>query len=312
MKVLVTGGAGFIGSHVVDRLVARGDEVVIIDDLSSGNIANVQAGPQLIRHDIADDATVGLFRSLAPEIVIHCAAQTSVATSMRLPGIDARTNIVGGLNTILGAIECEARRFIYVTTGGALYGNTDGPSGEDQPIRPESPYGLSKWVLERYLAMLLPATQTRAMLRLANVYGPRQQPEGEAGVVSVFCDRMLRSLPVEIHGDGLQTRDFVYVGDVATAILAAVDDPLSLTLNIGSGTSVTIRHLFDSIATLVGYAAEPTYVAPRVGDVRHSVLDPGLAGTTLGWSAQTTLLGGLAATLDWHNAEVHQATTKGL
>lgn len=308
MRVLVTGGAGFIGSHVVDRLVDRGDDVVIIDDLSTGTIANMRPGPQFIRHDIADDATVGLLRSIAPEVVVHCAAQTSVSTSVRLPAVDARTNIGGGLNTILGAIECEARRFVYVTTGGALYGDAEGPSSEDQPIHPASPYGLSKWTLERYLAMLLPTTQTRAVLRLANVYGPRQQPEGEAGVVSVFCDRMLRSLRVEIHGDGLQTRDFVYVEDVAAAILAAVDASSSLTLNIGSGTSVTIRHLFESIATLVGYTAEPTHVETRVGDIRHSLLDPGLAGRTLSWSARTTLLDGLAATLKWHGDKVHQAT----
>lgn len=310
MRMLVTGGAGFIGSHVVDRLVERGDEVVIIDDLSSGSAANVPARSHLIRHDIADPSTVGLMRSLHPEVVIHCAAQTSVAQSVHVPSADARTNILGGLNTILGAIECGARRFVYVTTGGALYGDTGGgASDEEQPIRPTSPYGLSKSVLEQYLAMLLPAPRTWAVLRLANVYGPRQRPDGEAGVVSVFCDRMLHSLPVEIHGDGLQTRDFVYVADVAHAVLAATDHRTSLTINVGSGTSISIQQLFESIAAMVGHAAVPVHVAPRPGDVRHSRLDSGLAKRSLRWSARTALHDGLAATLNWHRSIRSSPTT---
>ena len=300
MKILVTGGAGFIGSHVVDRLVERGDKVTVIDDLSNGLMANLHPDVELIQADLADPATISRLRIAQPEVVVHCAAQTSVAVSMHDPSFDARTNIVGGVNTIIGAVESGARKFVYVTTGGALYGNTSHPAAEEHPIRPASPYGLSKWIVKSYLTMLLPAARSRAVLRLANVYGPRQGPTGEAGVVSVFCDRMLRARAVTIHGDGLQSRDFVFVADVTDAIVAAVDDDSSIVANIGSGEAVTIRALREIIAVLVGREEPPLHVAPRPGDIRHSVLDVSLARRALGWTARTTLRDGLAATIEWH------------
>ena len=301
MKILVTGGAGFIGSHVVDRLVERGDKVTVIDDLSNGLMANLHPDVELIQADLADPATI----TPAPDFPARggCALRRTdlVAVSMHDPSFDARTNIVGGVNTIIGAVESGARKFVYVTTGGALYGNTSHPAAEEHPIRPASPYGLSKWIVKSYLTMLLPAARSRAVLRLANVYGPRQGPTGEAGVVSVFCDRMLRARAVTIHGDGLQSRDFVFVADVTDAIVAAVDDDSSIVANIGSGEAVTIRALREIIAVLVGREEPPLHVAPpRPGDIRHSVLDVSLARRALGWTARTTLRDGLAATIEWH------------
>jgi UDP-glucose 4-epimerase len=310
LRILVTGGAGFIGSHVVDRLADRGDEVAIVDDLSSGSEANLRPGVEFIRRDLADPGVIELIHAIRPEVVVHCAAQTSVTVSVREPSADARANIVGGVNTIVGADGCGVRRFIYVTTGGALYGNTDLPASEDHPVEPASPYGLSKWVLESYLAMLLPSAEARTVLRLANVYGPRQQPSGEAGVVSAFCDRMLRRQPVEIHGDGLQTRDFVFVADVSDAIVAAIDAREGIIANIGCGEAVTIRQLHASIAALLDCAEAPVHVAPRLGDIRHSILDSSRAHRILGWTARTGLLDGLVQTIEWHRSAMPGAITE--
>ncbi|MGH2466284.1 MAG: NAD-dependent epimerase/dehydratase family protein [Candidatus Limnocylindrales bacterium] len=302
MRVLVTGGAGFIGSHLVDRLVQRGDEVTVIDDLSTGAAANLPPEARLVQHDITRRSTARLVASLRPEVVVHCAAQPSVAASMRDPARDARVNIDGGLQVVGGAVRAGARRFVYLTTGGALYGEAPATGASERtPARPVSPYGLSKWTLERYLAILLPGPGRWIALRLANVYGPRQRPDGEAGVVSIFCDRMLRSEPVEIHGDGDQTRDLVYVLDVAEAVMAALDaPPRQRAVNIGTGVEVSVNELFTALAALTGFEGGATHETPRPGDVRHSCLDAGLAQRALGWSAHTPLADGLRATVAWH------------
>jgi UDP-glucose 4-epimerase len=300
MRVLVTGGAGFIGSHIVDALRARGDAVLVIDDLSTGKPENVPPGVEFARLDIrSPDLPVPVAR-FGADVVVHAAAQSSVPASVVAPAHDASVNIIGGLNVRDAAMAARCRRFVYITTGGALYGDPETlPATEAHAIRPLSPYGLSKWTLERYLRLLVPANMPLAVLRLANVYGPRQDPFGEAGVIAVFAARMLRGEPVQIHGDGEQTRDFVYVGDVARATLLALDTEASLTVNISSGVGTSINELFWLMATASGYDLPPQHGPVRAGDVRHSVLDSSLAHRLLGWRAETSLCDGLAHTVAW-------------
>ena len=219
---------------------------------------------------------------------------------MKGPVRDARINILGGINVWQAAISAGCDRFIYVTTGGALYGNPDYlPCDEDHPIRPISGYGLSKWVLERYLQLLLPDTMTLSVLRLANVYGPRQVPLGEAGVVAIFAQHMVRGEQVTINGDGAQTRDLVYVGDVARAHEMALEASESLTVNIGTGTATSVSDLFRLMAGETAYALPPAHQSERPGDVEHIYLDISKAKRLLGWAPQTSLQEGLRETLAW-------------
>ena len=299
MNILLTGGAGFIGSHIHDRLAAQGHAITIVDDLSAGRAENLPASADLRIFDLVDGPTADLVASVRPETVIHCAAQASVVRSFDDPARDALVNIVGSIRLIEAARNAGARRFVYVTTGGALYGNpTTIPVPETHRIGPLSPYGVSKWTVEHYLDVLA-GPMTVVVLRLANVYGPRQVPEGEAGVISIFLDRMRLGLPVEVHGDGGQTRDFVFVADVAEAVEAARTTAGSVTVNIGTGLGTSIRDLFDLTAAVSGYKASPVFAPSRVGDVRHSVLAIDRAKTELGWKATTALADGLRSTSDW-------------
>jgi UDP-glucose 4-epimerase len=296
LRSIVTGGAGFIGSHVVDRLVAAGHHVTVLDDLSTGRRENLPPGVELIEADISTPAVPGLIAELRPDLVVHAAAQASVTASMEDPVRDAQVNVLGTLRVLEGLARASCPRLVYVTTGGALYGDPVRlPCREDDPIRPLSPYGLSKWTAERY-ANLLAGQATLVSLRLANVYGPRQLGGGEAGVVSVFIDRMLAGGPIEIHGDGEQTRDFVFVGDVVDAVDAAVTTRRSGSYNVGTGVATSINELYERLASIAGYRGAVRHAEPRPGDVRHSRLDPGAAGRELGWTAATTLEAGLAAT----------------
>lgn len=298
MRVLVTGGAGFIGSHIVDALLGRGDAVLVVDDLSTGKEVNVAAGAELARIDIGDPALPALATRFKVEAIVHAAAQSSVPASMADPIRDATVNIAGGLNVRAAALAAGCSQFLYITTGGALYGDPEMlPVPESHPIRPLSAYGLSKWTLERYLRMLLPPSMPLTVLRLANVYGPRQDPSGEAGVIAVFALRMLRGEPVRIDGDGEQTRDFVYVGDVARATLLGLDAAPSLSINIGSGQGTSINELFGLMAEASGYDRIAAHGPPRPGDVRDSVLDHALARETLGWRPEIPLAEGLARTI---------------
>lgn len=298
MRVLVTGGAGFIGSHAVDRLLAEGHAVLVVDDLSTGKRANVPDGAEFAQRDIADPALRQVAAAFAPDVVSHFAAQASVAVSMKEPQQDATTNIIGGLNVLQAAIEAGARQLIYITTGGALYGAPDYlPADEEHPIRPESPYGLSKWTLEQYLKLLAPATMPLKVLRLANIYGPRQDPHGEAGVVAIFAGRMARQEPVTIFGSGEQTRDFVYVGDVIDAHQAALAHPESITVNISTGQGTSVNEVFRVMAEATGYTQAPIYAPPRTGDILHSVLDSRRARRHLGWEPRTPLETGLRRTI---------------
>ncbi len=302
MRILVTGGAGFIGSHIAAALRDDGHEVVVVDDLSSGSIANLPEGISFVQHDLTAVRTPALIKRLRPGAIVHAAAQVSVSRSTVDPARDARTNVLGTIRLLDGARLAGTAQVVYVTTGGALYGEPRYlPCDEDHPVEPISPYGLSKWAGERYLALLLPGVR-RVVLRLSNVFGPRQNAEGEAGVVSVFASRMIADQPVEIHGDGRQTRDFLYVEDVARAVVLSIDAAEDLTVNVGSGSGLRIDELFALMRDLTGYAREPSFAAPRTADVRHSVLDVTRARDELGWSAQVDLREGLARTIAWYRS----------
>jgi UDP-glucose 4-epimerase len=295
--VIVTGGAGFIGSHVVDRLLVEGRRVVVVDDLSTGVAANLEPGVDLEQLDLASPEAASRIARLRPSAVVHCAAQASVTESFRDPARDAAVNIIGGLNALRGALDGGSNRFVYVTTGGALYGHAAQlPSSEGDPIAPLSPYGLSKWIMERYLAVLAADRLPWIALRLGNVYGPRQRSDGEAGVVAIFADQMRRGAAVTVEGDGEQTRDFVFVGDVGDAIVTALGHRETDSLNIGTGRGTSVNELFGQLSAIAGYRQEPTHVGARPGDVRHSVLDVRRAEAVLGWTPRTALGDGLRAT----------------
>lgn len=296
-KVVVTGGAGFIGSHVVDALAAAGHRVVVVDDLSAGGRNNVPPDAEFVELDIASDAASDVVASAAPWAIVHCAAQASVTASFDDIVKDGRSNIIGTLQMLRAATRARSSAFVYLTSGGALYGDaTILPTAEDAPAQPLSPYGLSKWTGEEYMRRFAPEGLAVAILRLANVYGPRQRADGEGGVVSIFLDAMLRRQEVEIFGDGDQTRDFVYVGDVVDAVRAALDAERSLTVNIGTGIGTSVNRLFELIAEMTSYPGVPSRRAPRIGEVRHSRVAVNAALESLGWAPRTDLAAGLRLT----------------
>ena len=300
MRVLITGGAGFIGSHIVDLLLAGGHEVLVVDNLSTGKAENVNPTAKLVHVDIGDPSLIEVAKEFGPDAISHVAAQASVAVSMSDPIKDANTNIVGGLNVYRAAVETRCRQFVYITTGGALYGPPEYlPCDEQHPIRPMSAYGLSKWTLEQYLKILLPAEIPLKVLRLANIYGPRQDPYGEAGVISIFAAKMIQDEPVLIFGDGEQTRDFVYVGDVARAHDLALKASEPLTVNISSAEPLSVNALFEMMAEETGYRHEAVHQDERKGDIKHSVLANDQARHILRWTPEMPMVNGLRETLDW-------------
>ena len=297
-RVLVTGGAGFVGSHVVDGLLARGHDVLVVDNLSTGTRSNLPPHVELIDLDVADDAFVSLAKSFGPNVISHIAAQASVPVSMSDPKMDARVNILGGLNVLQAAKEADCEQVLYINTGGALYGDPDYlPCDEDHPIRPISGYALSKWTSECYFRMLLPDSIPLKVLRAANIYGPRQNPHGESGVISIFIRRMLDGGQVTINGDGEHTRDYVYVGDVVKAHEMAMNYNESVVVNIGTGEGTSVNEVFRLLQRVTGNSAPPIYGAPRPGDVRHITLDPSRAKRMLGWEPRVRLNEGLEETL---------------
>lgn len=299
MKILVTGGAGFIGSHVVDRCVEAGHGVAVVDDLSSGQRQQVNAAARLHVVDIRTPALDDVFRGEAPEAVVHLAAQASVGRSVANPQLDAEINVLGSLNLLECARRAGTRRFVYISTGGAGYGDTDVvPTPESHPTRPVSPYGTSKVAAELYLGCWETLHGlSGVVLRLANIYGPRQNPHGEAGVIAIFTDRLLRGEPCIINGDGLQTRDYVYVGDVAEAALRALERPqVTGPVNIGTGVETTVVALFEALRAAFGHG-ESRHGPARPGEQRRSLLDASRARQVLGWTARVGLDEGLRRTV---------------
>ena len=299
MKILVTGGAGFIGSHVVDRCVEAGHGVAVVDDLSSGQRQQVNAAARLHVVDIRTPALDDVFRGEAPEAVVHLAAQASVGRSVANPLLDAEINVLGSLNLLECARRAGTRRFVYISTGGAGYGDTDVvPTPESHPTRPVSPYGTSKVAAELYLGCWEALHGlSGVVLRLANIYGPRQNPHGEAGVIAIFTDRLLRGEPCLINGDGLQTRDYVYVGDVAEAALRALERPqVTGPINIGTGVETTVVALFEALRAAFGHG-QSRHGPARPGEQRRSLLDASRARQVLGWTARVGLDEGLRRTV---------------
>ncbi len=303
MKILVTGGAGFIGSHLVDALVARGHRVTVLDDLSTGSRANVNPRARLVRGDVASPATERLVKRLKPEVIYHLAAQKDVRLSVNDPVADARVNVLGLLMLMRGALAAGGvKRFIFTSTGGAIYGGADVlPTPEDYPARPLSPYGASKLASELYLSSyrltgLLPFVS----LRLGNVYGPRQSPQSEAGVVAIWTGALAAGKRPIVYGDGKQTRDFVYVADVVRALLVALRKGAYGTFNIGTGEETSVNSLLGMMRAVTGSDLRPIYAPGRPGEERRSVLAVGRARRVLGWKPQVSLERGIAKTASWY------------
>jgi len=311
VRVLVTGGAGFIGSTLVDRLLAEGCDVDVVDDLSTGSLANLaDARSQRARKctfqrlDVRSKGVAELMAHRKPEVVFHLAAQKSVTESVNDPSFDAEVNVLGSLNVLQGALEAETRKIVFAGSGGTLYGIPESiPTREGHPQHPISPYGVSKKAVGDYLYYYREVHGLEyTTLALANVYGPRQDPHGEAGVVAIFAAKLLDGERPTIFGDGEQTRDYVYVDDVADAFTRAAEKAAGLTVNIGTGTETSVQHLYDLMARSVGFEEPARYAPPRAGELRRSALDPGRAAIHLGWKPWTALEDGTQRTLEWFRA----------
>ena len=296
MRAIVTGGAGFIGSNLVDALVARGDEAHALDDLSKGVRENVAAPARLHVADIRDPDEV--FDAVRPDVVFHLAAQADVRVSVDRPQLDAEINVVGTVR-VLEAARRHGATVVFASSGGAAYGECTSPAPESAPLEPLAPYGTSKVCGEAYLSTWNRLYGTRHVsLRLGNVYGPRQMPHGEAGVVAIFMGLLRDGGTPTIFGDGMQTRDYVYVGDVVEAMLLARDAGGGV-LNVGTGVETSVVDLYRAIRTAAGVDADADFAPARLGELQRSVLDPSLAATALGWSPRHSLADGLAATWTW-------------
>lgn len=314
MKVIVTGGAGFIGSHIVDALLAKGHAPFVIDNLSSGSRKNVAAGVPIFEVDICDRSRLAsVFDEVRPDWVCHQAAQMSVSLSMRDPLFDADNNVMGLLNVFDNSARVGATRVVFSSSGGVLYGDVTEPAPEDSPKRPMSPYGISKWVGEQYLEFYARERNLQGVaLRYSNVYGPRQNPHGEAGVVAIFCKLMLAGNVATINGDGRYIRDYVYGPDVALANVAALERPMQShfsAFNIGTGIGVDVNELAEQLVNAttehLRSAGSAIQVPPcrhgeaRAGDLRSNLVSPKLAADRLGWRPTRNLADGIRETVKW-------------
>jgi UDP-glucose 4-epimerase len=294
VRAVVTGGAGFVGSHVVRALLARGDEVAIVDNLSSGRRENVPEEATLIVADIREPLA-GTFAEAGPDVVIHLAAQIDVRRSVAEPGFDAAVNVLGTISVLEAAREHDAQ-VVFSSTGGAIYGECEGPAPETAERRPISPYGTSKLAAEEYLAAYNRLYGSgHVALRYGNVYGPRQDPHGEAGVVAIFFNCFLSGTTPKIYGDGRQTRDYVYAGDVARATLAAVGHDGGV-YNVGTARETSVLELYELCREVAGVDVEPEHAPERAGELQRSVVDVSLAERDLGWRPETPLADGLRET----------------
>jgi UDP-glucose 4-epimerase len=310
MRALVTGGAGFIGSTLVDRLLAEGHAVDVIDDLSSGSLGNLAEARADRDHelkvhqiDIREPGVVDLIARRQPEVVFHLAAQADVRVSVARPAFDAEVNVLGSINVLEGARLGGTRKVVFASSGGTIYGEpapSELPVKESHPQQPVSPYGVAKKVVTDYLHAYreLHALEFTS-LAMANIYGPRQDPHGEAGVVAIFAGLLLDGKPCTIFGDGTQTRDFVYVDDAVDAFVRAADRGSGLLCNIGTGTETSVNELYDAMASAAGVTTPATHAPPRQGELARSCLDPGRAALHLGWEPWTDLATGVTEVLRW-------------
>jgi len=299
LRAIVTGGAGFIGSHVAEALVARGNEVHVLDSLATGSREKLPSGAELHLGDIRWDAAT-IFDLVKPELCVHLAAQADVGTSVERPDYDAEVNVLGTVR-VLEAARAHGTHLVFSSTGGAIYGECDGPAAEDAPRRPISPYGISKLAGEEYVEGWNRLFGSRHVsLRFANVYGPRQEASLEGGVIAIFLERLAAGEETTIFGDGKQTRDFIYVGDVVRGVLAAADHAGGI-YNIGTGIETSVNELHAVCRRVTGIDDEPEYAEARPGEIARSVIDPALAERELGWRAEQSLESGLRLT--WENLQ---------
>jgi UDP-glucose 4-epimerase len=305
MNILITGGAGFIGSHIVDAYLELGHRVVVLDNLSSGKKENIP--PKAVFHemDLLDPQVATLIKDENIEVINHHAAQISVTRSVSDPLEDAKINIMGSLQLLEAATSCGVKKLIFASTGGAIYGVQDSfPADENHACRPESPYAISKFSVENYLNFYKNVHGLNTIvLRYSNVYGPRQDPHGEAGVVAIFCQKLIKNSQPIIFGDGEQTRDFVSVLDVAQANVVALNTPLAGVFNIGTGKETSVNELLRNIVDLAGNNTAPKYDAPRKGELQRSVIDPGKFRKNKDWSPKVTLKEGLRGTYNFFSQQ---------
>ena len=301
-RVVVTGGAGFIGSHITDMLVEKGYEVLVIDDLSSGKKENINPKAKFTRVDIASPALVPALKKFSPQYIIHEAAQISVSMSVRFPLEDARVNVTGALNLLDYAARNKVKKFIFASSGGTIYGKY--PADENCRLDPVSPYGVTKAVMEWYLRFYLNDYGLKYIsLRYSNVYGPRQDPHGEAGVVAIFCRKLLAGEPCTINGDGKYIRDYVYCKDLARANLLALKSAATGGFNIGTGISTDVNQLYSKIIKALGLKTKAKYGPHRAGDIRKSLLHWRKAKRVLGWKPLTGLDEGVSETAEFFRLE---------
>jgi len=294
VRAIVTGGAGFIGSHVVEALLARGDEVTVVDDLSNGKRENVREGVPLVERDLREGLGE-VFADARPEVCFHLGAQVDVRVSVDRPTHDASVNVLGTIE-VLEAARAHETQVVFSSTGGAIYGECDGPVTEEAERRPLAPYGVSKLAGEEYLAAYNRLYGTRHVsLRYGNVYGPRQDPHGEAGVVAIFLGSLAEGRAPRIFGDGLQTRDYVYAGDVARATLAAAGQDGGV-FNVGTGSETSVVELYEACRRVAGSSLDAEQAPARLGELQRSVLDVSLAERELGWQPEVSLEEGLRLT----------------
>jgi len=308
MHVLVTGGAGFIGSHLCDRLLELGHRVCVVDNLSTGKRENVPPGAVFYQLDLRDEALDQVFAAEKPQAVFHQAAHANVTESVRDPEYDASANILGSLHLLACCVRHEVARVVYASTGGALYGEPEYiPADESHPIRPLSPYGVSKYTVEHYLRVYRNLHGLEyVILRYPNVYGPRQDPHGEAGVVAIFSSLLLAGQQPTIFGDGSKTRDYCYVGDIVEANILALNGPDGGVYNLGRGIEVTDLEIFEAVREAVGSAITPEFAPVRPGEVRRIALDATKARAELGWSWKVDLAQGVAETVRFYRSRMER------
>ena len=319
MRVLVTGGAGFIGSALVDQLIRRGDQVLVIDNFSTGSQKNLEEAKNASAEvlviencDIRTSETTQLIADYEPSVIFHLAAQVDVRASVEDPLMDLETNLVGLIRVLEGGRKAKTRKIVFASSGGTIYGEPNAkqlPLSEDAPWNPLSPYGVSKLAGGLYVNTYSSLYGLKGTtLALANVYGPRQDPHGEAGVVAIFAGKLLKRESCTIYGTGMQTRDFVYVDDVASAFVASIENGDGELLNIGTGTETSIQYLYEEMAIASGIEIDPERGEERAGEIERSSLDPSLAEKILGWTPQTSLRDGVHSTLEWFKSEKEETS----